>query len=149
MNEANQTIVGSYALADCTLPDGTVVKRAVQKAINKHGIVVWEFVDEKVAAAEARFSDTTTVPSNYQPVTTNVLTQNQPSSADCDTKGHVIAHLSMSLGTIERILAQGALDTDKYEHLKRHTSHADTLRCLCIIAGGQWLKVVGLIPRPN
>lgn len=152
MNIASQTIAGSYQVIQVPMPDGTTVERVVQRAKKPDGTIGWEFVDEKVAAFDAAFAETETVPAPYSPPTTEVLTPKNPmrmSPTTNKTKRDVQAHLVEALGDPERIVAQGHLDTQKLQHLKNNKSEASTLRRLCIIVGGPWNKVVGVIPHYN
>jgi hypothetical protein len=150
MNIASQTIAGSYQIVQVPMPDGTTVDRVVQKAKKPDGTIGWEFVDEKVAAFDAAFAETHTVPAPFTPPTTEVLTPKDPlriHSSTNKTKRDVQAHLIEALGDPERLIAQGRLDTQKLQHLNTNKSEASTLRRLCIIVGGPWNQVVGMIPR--
>ena len=157
-DEAAQTILNSLAFAECKLPDGTIVFRPIQKAITKEGVVIWEFVDEKLgdfdrAAQEydqrVKDSGTTTIPNNLDPVTTDVLTKNVPTSIRqmSPTRMHLSEELIMALGDPDRIIAQKGLDPEKLAVLQRDKLASSLLHARCILVGGKWAQIIQYVPN--
>ena len=118
MNQAAETIHGSYATVK--MPDGT------DKLVEKLSDGSWAFVDDRLKQQkefEARFADTTTIPSDWKPATE---IQQLIKSQKISTKDHLKAHLIEVLGCPTDIIQNG-LDPAKKAYLNKMTAEKATL----------------------
>lgn len=150
MSEATETIVNSLSFSECKMPDGSVQLRPVHKAKKADGSIVWEFVDEKIEAFDRRFAETNSFrPGNLDPITTDVLTKNDPTSLRemNPTRKHLSEELIMALGDPDRIIEQKGLDPEKLEQLKRDKLASSLLFARCMLVGGKWTQVMQYVPN--
>jgi hypothetical protein len=138
-NIATQTVTGgsltdTYGVAKITLPDGTIQNRPVQRAWNDKGDVVWEFVDEKIAAFDARFKGTETIPDNWKPPGTEAIT----AKPDNKTREDVNRMLLLTLGDPKTIIANKGLTERHINHFQAHPSTLTLVTMLANSHGGEW-----------
>lgn len=143
----NETLSGTYSTAKVVMPDGTtfpILVRRVLKGDGTYGTVV---IDDIKESFEKRFNNTSTIPNDLLPITTETLTKkddinNEESQRIRLISGDMIAFL----GDPDRILTQKGLDPEKLEHLKKHSASATMAKRICIAMGGKWAEVAKYIP---
>lgn len=146
MKSQSETIPGTYSVVK--MPDGST--ELFEKIKDSSGKTEWVMVkdrvkeEEDIRQFEERFNSTVTKPANFEPSTEGSLTK-KPSKANT-TKAHLMAHLIEALGDPVRILAQGKLDTAKYESLRKNTALKEqTLKIISALDVEEWNNVRKLI----
>jgi hypothetical protein len=149
----NQTLTGSleetYGVAEIRFPDGTQMTLPVQRATTPEGREVIEFVQDKIAEFEARFADTTTIPSDWKIPESEILSPlpgHDPQALN-RTRQDVQRALILALGDPEQITRQGGFSDRIAQHLKQHPSTASLLGMLAQTQGGEWASVIPFL-RP-